>query len=261
MLRRRIIASAISPLTHDYERIVFDHKRKRPPEGGRPMGLNQSRFRTRNGNSSGVGPASPSCEAEAQHRPGRGLGTPPRSIVLFAAPLMPFDLITNSSVTKRRGDADRSEVRVGPEVNIFELASRRAKTVELPRTLSVTDQPAVKKFTVRPLRSLHKATKRRYVRQPKHNMLSVSNVPSAVALMELLSSDAAVRFNAAQAARCYRPRRDRKKSQALASDLRPVADWACVYRRPLEMVDACAVAATPTAAAATADKSINFRMV
>ena len=83
----------------------------------------------------------------------------------------------------------------GPEVNVF-VASR----VPLPKTvfelssnvLSVTDQPGVKKFTVRPLRAC-KRPLNDVMSEAETNMLSVSNVPVAVALMELLSSDAAVR--------------------------------------------------------------------
>jgi hypothetical protein len=138
-------------------------------------------------------------EAEAQHCPGRRLGNDRGKVdrvVRGAAQAVRFNhkFLGHG---KRRGDADRGQeakrVRPGSK-RMCRQESRRAETVfDLSsNVLSVTDQPAVTSFTVRPLRACTRPLTV-VMSEAETNMLSVSNVPVAVALMESLSSDAAVR--------------------------------------------------------------------
>jgi hypothetical protein len=135
---------------------------KKPSEGG--LLNNGSRSGDRDCRA-GPCPAKPDVaeprEANTQHRPSRRLGNAAGNIdcvVCGTAQAVRANLIELGH-RKRRRDANRghAEKTSGPEVNVC-VASRFAvpKTVfELSsNVLSVTDQPVVKKFTVRPLRAL-----------------------------------------------------------------------------------------------------------
>ena len=119
--------------------------------------------------------------------------------VTFSGAVGSYDLDTVSAVDLTAASLDSNSINattLGTKdtLNVF-VASR----VPVPKTvfelsskvLSVTVQPGVKKFTVRPLRACTRPLTV-VMSETETNMLSVSFVPVAVALMESLSSDVAV---------------------------------------------------------------------